>query len=206
MTLIETLFYKTDEKTNQMRISKTKVITDIVFLLFFIFSINTYLTTPGNENTSMIILFFSSILVGLVFAIPTFIVGWLISKLLNRNKTNNYPNNNGNYNQAAPQNNYNTDTVENTEPKNNPNEYAKQFKKAVENDDVDLASELLSKWNNNDANFKYATIIFEGMPPSELSLTELNEMLNSADNMESYDETLKDWYKSTAVEVINLNK
>ena len=83
---------------------------------------------------------------------------------------------------------------------------AKQFKNAVEIDDVNLASNILSKWNKNDANYKYATLIFEGMPPSELSLTEMNELLSSADNMKATNESLKEWYRSTAVEVINLNK
>ena len=87
-----------------------------------------------------------------------------------------------------------------------PHNYAEEFKKAVETDDVDLASNILSKWNQDDTNYKYAKIIFDGMPPTELSLTELNKMLNIADNMKAYDESLKEWYKSTSLEVIKLNK
>lgn len=205
MNPIETLFYKSDDNTNQMRLSKTKVISSIVFILFFIFSINMYLTTSPYKDSSIIVILITSILFGLIFAIPTFIVGWLINKLLNRNKHKKYSNNT-NYNHTVPQNNVADNKTENNESKNSSEDYAKQFKNAVEIDDVNLASNILSKWNKNDANYKYATLIFEGMPPSELSLTEMNELLSSADNMKATNESLKEWYRSTAVEVINLNK
>ena len=76
----------------------------------------------------------------------------------------------------------------------------------MEEDDTTLASDLLLKWDKNDANYKYASLIFEGIPPTDLSLTQMNEILKTADNMKAYDESLKDWYRSTAVEVINIPK
>lgn len=236
MTLIEKLFYKTDESTNQMRISKTKTITCIVFALFFILAMTIYLTSPQSNN--IFILIIAAILVGLVFAFPTFIVGWLIGKLLNRNKTKNIgskrdlnPQPSQNINTAQTQNineayNHNPDNVTpnidfntQTAPNINPApsydskkkeeilpDYAKEFKRAVEEDDTTLASDLLLKWDKNDANYKYASLIFEGIPPTDLSLTQMNEILKTADNMKAYDESLKDWYRSTAVEVINMNR
>lgn len=198
MTLIETLFYKSDEETNQKRISKTKIISSIVFILIFVYS----MTIPSPTDTGIFILLTTSIIMGLIFAIPTFIVGWLIGKLLNRNKSKLSEN----INPVTTQSSINTDNAEHVAPADDSDEYAEKFKKAVEMDDVDLASTILSKWDENDANYKYATIIFEGMPPSELGLTQLEEMLSSADTMKAYDASLKDWFRSTAVEVINLNK
>ena len=203
MTLIETLFYKADESTNQMRISKTKVITCIVFIVFFILAMIIY-TDPAYKDTNIIILLLSAIVFGLIFAVPTFIVGWLIGKLLNRNKTKNYSNTGPVYNPPPAQNGIDTQNTEKTE--DSLMEYAKEFKEAVESDNVDLASQLLLKWDKNDANYRYASLIFDGMPPTELSLTEMNEMLKTADNMNAYDESLRQWYRTTSLEVINLNK
>ena len=203
MTLIETLFYKADESTNQMRISKTKVITCIVFIVFFILAMIVY-TDQAFKDTNIIILLLSAIVFGLIFAVPTFIVGWLIGKLLNRNKAKNYSNTTQDYNPPLTQNNIDTQKTEKTE--NSLTDYAKEFKEAVESDNVDLASQLLLKWDKNDANYRYASLIFDGMPPTQLSLTEMNEMLKTADNMNAYDESLKGWYRTTSLEVINLNK
>lgn len=203
MTLIETLFYKADESTNQMRISKTKVITCIVFIVFFILAMIIY-TDPAYKDTNIIILLLSAIVFGLIFAVPTFIVGWLIGKLLNRNKAKNYSNTSPDYNPPPAQNGIDTQNTEKTE--DSLMEYAKEFKEAVESDNVDLASQLLLKWDKNDANYRYASLIFDGMPPTQLSLTEMNEMLETADNMKAYDESLRQWYRTTALEVINLNK
>ena len=69
-----------------------------------------------------------------------------------------------------------------------------------------MAGELLSSWNIDDANYKYASIIYEGMPPTELSLDDLNKMFMNAEKMKSCDESLRLWYQSTAIQVINLNK
>lgn len=205
MPIIEILFYKQDENTNQMRISKTKIITSIVFVIFFVFSINMYFTTPSYGDVNIMAKLLSSIIFGLIFAVPTFIIGWLISKYLNHNNSKiNYENNTTHH--VTTQDIINTSISENMKQDKCPHNYAEEFKKAVEIDDVDLASNILSKWNQDDANYKYAKIIFEGMPPTELSLKELNEMLNIADNMNACDKSLKEWFKSTAIEVITLNK
>lgn len=204
MTLTEKLFYKIDESSNQKRISKTKVITCIVFIIFFLFSITMFFTHPNYRNSNIILVLFTSVIYGLMFAVPTYIVGWLIGKLLNRNRTKSYSTTNTDYNSTVTQKENNTkpEKIE----KDTANNYAKEFKEAVETDNVDLASDILSKWDKNDANYKYASLIFEGMPPTELSITEMNEIMKTADNMKAQDESLKEWYKSTALEVININK
>jgi hypothetical protein len=102
--------------------------------------------------------------------------------------------------------NINNDEELNKKENECPEEYAKEFKRAVEEDNIDLAQDLLNKWNKDDANYVYASIIFEGMPPTTLSIEELTTMFNTGNNMKSCDESLKDWFKSTAMEVINLNK
>ena len=71
---------KTSTKVNYNVIAKdTKVITWIVFIIFFIIAINLYYTSPQFANDDKILLFLSSIVFGLVFAVPTFVIGWLIS-------------------------------------------------------------------------------------------------------------------------------
>ena len=44
------------------------------------------------------------------------------------------------------------------------------------------------------------------MPPSDVTLVDLNNWLDTADKMNAYDNSLKSWYRDTAIEVINLNK
>lgn len=190
MDLLNTLFYKIDNETGQIRLSKTKVITWIVFIIFFIIAINLYYTSPQFANDDKILLLLSSIVFGLVFAVPTFVIGWLISKFMYRGTST-------------------TITSDNDFVKlNNPCPYdnAIRFKKAIEENNSDLAGELLSNWNVDDANYRYASIIYEGMPPTDLSLDDLNKMFMNAEKMKSCDESLRLWYQSTAIQVINLNK
>ena len=78
MDLLNTLFYKIDNETGQIRLSKTKVITWIVFIIFFIIAINLYYTSPQFANDDKILLLLSSIVFGLVFAVPTFVIGVLV--------------------------------------------------------------------------------------------------------------------------------
>lgn len=234
MDILNILFYKSDESTNQLRISKTKIISLIVFVSFFILALYIYLTTPSTAGGNWVINILAAIIFGLMFAVPTFIIGWLIGKFLNRNKSNNvqqdytqnYTQNNTQdytqnniqtqpeYTESTPDFNENLSNFNETTSQEQQNlknivevqEYSQEFKTAIEEDNSDEASELLSKWDNNDANCKYASIIFEGMPPSELSLNDLNEMLNAADKMKASNESLKEWYRSTALQVIELNK
>ena len=82
------LIYKQNDADNTMRISKTKVITIIVFIIFFAWSF------PDFLNDGLLSALITAILVGLIMAIPTFVVGWVIGKLLNKIVS---PKNNVNY-------------------------------------------------------------------------------------------------------------
>lgn len=190
MDLLNTLFYKIDNETGQVRLSKTKVITCIVFVIFFLIAINLYFNDPQYVNDNKLSLFVASIVFALFFALPTYIVGWLITKLLYRNNNTTISSN--------------IDFVNIEKPC--PHDFAIRFKNAIEANDSDLAEELLTSWDNNDANYRYATIIYEGMPPTDLSITDLNERFKVAESMKSCDESLRLWYQTTAIEVINLNK
>lgn len=191
MDVLNSLFYKKDNETGQFRFSKTKIITTIVFIVFFLFAIYLYSTSPEYVNENKFALFIAAIVVGLFFAVPTYILGLLIGKLLYRNQST-------------------TTIVSNNDFVNLktscPHDYAIRFKSAIEANDSDSAEELLSSWDINDANYKYASIIFEGMPPTELSLVDLEERFKVAETMKSCDESLRLWYQTTAIQVINLNK
>ena len=85
-------------------------------------------------------------------------------------------------------------------------DYAKEFKEAIQANKGDKAADILLGWRDrNDANNKYAFIIYDGMPPSQLSYDELLDWLDEADKMEPRDASLKEWYRSTAVQIIQIN-
>ena len=77
--LITKLFYKNDKYTGKLRIAKTKIITIAVFFIFFLFEIVTFAT--GN---SFVVVFIAAVIFGLIFAIPTFIIGWIVGKVIDR--------------------------------------------------------------------------------------------------------------------------
>ena len=204
MEIIDSLFYKTDENTGRRRVSKTKLITCIVFLFFFVFALYVYIDDPGLYEGGTVIMLIASVLIGLIFAVPTFVVGWLIGKLLNRNRSTPSGGYGQNSSPAQTQNPEDTPIIQDFTNMDAP-DCAGEFKKAIEDDNGDLAADLLRKWDRNDANYRYASIIFEGMPPSTLSSDELNELLSAADGMRARDESLREWFRSTAVQVISLH-
>ena len=229
MDLLDILIYKKDNITGMKRVSKTKLITLIVFLVFFIISISMYLTNPEFQNNNIIVILLASIIFALIFAVPTFIIGFLIGKFIIKDNSNATVNNNQNYNQTNNNQNYNqTNNNQNFSQNNNrkeynkinkdnptsndfvrnnpcPHSFAKEFKEAIDENDEDAAKNILLKWDSNDANHKYASIIYEGMPPTDITLSQLNEWLQQADNMEACDKSLREWFKSTALEVISLH-
>lgn len=72
------LFYwKTSE--NNIRLSKTKIIS---WFVFFIGVLILVINNPGEINLVPIIM--ACIIFGLIFAIPTFLIGWVFHYLLNR--------------------------------------------------------------------------------------------------------------------------
>ena len=73
------LMYKHDERTGQLRLAKTKCATIVVFSAFFIFSFGLSLFSQN-----IIVAFFIAIVFGLVFAVPTFIVGHVLGVVIDR--------------------------------------------------------------------------------------------------------------------------
>jgi hypothetical protein len=85
-------------------------------------------------------------------------------------------------------------------------DYAEEFKKAIEENEGDKAADILLNWKDRqDANNKYAFVIFDGMPPSELRYDELMKWMNEAKEMEAKNPSLKAWYMSTALHVVTIN-
>ena len=212
MDIIQFLIYK--DTTQGKRISKTKIISISIFILFYLLGITFYLSSPIYSSDIAVILI-APIILGLIFAVPAFIIGWLISKFLYKNETRNVSNNN----QQQHYNYQNTNDISYSDNQvlNNKNmdvnrnnlsnvDSAKKFKNSIERNDSEYANQVLNNWNNNDANYWYAKIIFEGMPPSVVTLNELNTWLNRAEDMNSFDESLQSWFRETALKVIKMNQ
>lgn len=71
------LMYKRDPYSGKLRIAKTKCATIVVFTAFFLFSFGISLFS-GNVIASL----FVALAFGLVFALPVFVVGYLIGKVI----------------------------------------------------------------------------------------------------------------------------
>lgn len=83
---LDKLIYK--QENNKMRISKTKVITILVFIIFFIWPLYDFLFDSKYAYVGIGSGVVSAIIIGLIFSIPTFIVGFIISRILEkRNNT-----------------------------------------------------------------------------------------------------------------------
>ena len=73
------LMYKHDERTGALRIAKTKCSTIVVFSAFFLFFFGISLFSQN-----ILVAFFIAIVFGLVFAVPTFIVGHVLGVVIDR--------------------------------------------------------------------------------------------------------------------------
>ena len=80
-SIVTKLFYKPDKSTGQMRIAKSKSISIAVFVLMFIFGMAVNL-----GQFPFISVFIAAIIVGLIFAIPTFLIGYAIGWLIDGSK------------------------------------------------------------------------------------------------------------------------
>ena len=78
-SIISKLFYKTDKYTGQLRFAKLKSICIIVFVVIFLYSVYVNL---GEFPLSTAIL--AAILVGLTFAVPIFIIGYVLRWIIDR--------------------------------------------------------------------------------------------------------------------------
>ena len=72
------LFYWNDKKNNEFVFSKTKSISILIFLFFFIW----YNLTPVQPG--LISRIFIGIIISLIFSVPAFIIGYIIHYLQNR--------------------------------------------------------------------------------------------------------------------------
>lgn len=78
-SIISKLFYKTDKYTGQFRFAKLKSITIIVFVFMFLWAVSVNL---GHFPLISVIL--AAAFIGLAFAVPTFIIGYALSWLIDR--------------------------------------------------------------------------------------------------------------------------
>jgi uncharacterized membrane protein YvbJ len=81
-SIITKLFYKRDRNTGQLRIAKARCISIVVFFAFFIFAF----TVPSSPDISFFAVFLAAIIVGLIFAVPTYIIGFIIGWVIDRSK------------------------------------------------------------------------------------------------------------------------
>lgn len=79
-SIISKLLYKTDNRSGELRLSKTKAISIGMFI--FMFSFGMY---SGSATESFFVVFIAAILFGLFFAIPTFAIGYAIGWVLEKN-------------------------------------------------------------------------------------------------------------------------
>ncbi len=78
-SIVSKLFYKTDRYTGELRIAKAKTISIAVFVLVFLYAIAINLATY-----SIFITIISAIIVGLVCAVPTYIIGYIIGLVIDK--------------------------------------------------------------------------------------------------------------------------
>ncbi len=83
-SLFAMFFYKKDVKTGEIRISKTKTISIIFFLITFIFFLMALVTDPSINDNPLALIMAALILVviSLLLTAPVFIVGYIISYVL----------------------------------------------------------------------------------------------------------------------------
>ncbi len=78
-SIISRLFYKTDKYTGELRFAKSKSISILVFVAMFIFAISVNL-----GQFPLISVVIVGIIFGLMFAIPTFLIGYALGWVIER--------------------------------------------------------------------------------------------------------------------------
>ncbi|MDO5831291.1 MAG: hypothetical protein Q4Q14_00505 [Methanobrevibacter sp.] len=78
-SIISKLFYKTDKYTGQLRLAKAKSLSIGMFVVMFLFGIS-----MGSATASSGAVFIAAILFGLLFAIPTYLVGYALGWIVDR--------------------------------------------------------------------------------------------------------------------------
>ncbi|WP_406534498.1 zinc-ribbon domain-containing protein [Methanobrevibacter sp.] len=78
-SIVSKLFYKTDKYTGELRIAKTKTISIVVFVVMFFCEIGINL-----PEYSFAIVLITGIIFGLIFAVPTYIIGYLLGLAIDK--------------------------------------------------------------------------------------------------------------------------
>ena len=78
-SIVTKLFYKTDKYTGELRIAKAKSISIVVFIVMFFFEIGINLA-----EYSFAVVFITGIIFGLFFAVPTYIIGYLLGLAIDK--------------------------------------------------------------------------------------------------------------------------
>ena len=159
MDLINLLIYKEDKVTGIKRVSKTKLISLIVFIAFFILSFSMYFTNPGLKGFNIVVIILASIIFALIFAIPTFVVGFLIGKFIIKdnpksNVSSTYNHRTIDTNDSFSKQEFNQENIHNNSVGNPvvddrcPHNNAEQFKRAIEENDADAANNIFRVLEN----------------------------------------------------------
>jgi len=189
LELLKSLFYKTDKKTNRIRLSKLNTGSTLIFLIIYLIFFISYLS--NSYYYSILDVIFFPLFIAILLIGPIYVIGLIISILIDEH-----------YNNVSV-----IDNTNNTSHLNNFKDPAQKFKESIENNNSENAKVILNSWNNlDDANYRYARIIFEGMPPTNIPLVELEKNLKDADTIKTDNLNLREWYRKTAVKVINLNE
>lgn len=78
-SIISKLFYKTDKYTGELRFAKAKSISIAAFVIMFFVEVG-IVWSQG----SIILILLSSIIFGLIFAVPTYIIGYALGWVIDR--------------------------------------------------------------------------------------------------------------------------
>ena len=78
-SLISKVFYKTDRYTGELRFAKAKSISIIIFVATFLFGM-----VSGVEGVSFFVVLLTAIIFGLIFAIPTYVLGFIVGIIIER--------------------------------------------------------------------------------------------------------------------------
>ncbi len=78
-SIVSKLFYKTDKYTGELRFAKAKSISILIFVLMFVFAM-----AVGVEGSSFVVLLLTAIIFGLMFAIPTYVLGFIVGIVIDK--------------------------------------------------------------------------------------------------------------------------
>lgn len=78
-SIVSKLFYKTDKTTGQLRFAKAKSISIAVFVIMFLFEISI-----GFQTYSFAVVLIASVIFGLMFAVPLYVIGYVIGVIIDR--------------------------------------------------------------------------------------------------------------------------